>query len=206
MRPLAGVRDDVGVRAVGRDVLDRAAERAVLVGHADHDVRRDGVPRPPVSSSSMYSAWMPGATSTPDEPISCSELGVTAERQPRPSGPPIRGSVAPHDPARVRPDVGHLAAERAIVDVHRDRLVEPAPAREQLAVALGGRVPDHAEPRREVAGERHRGRADVVAGQRIGRAAQRGRVAQPLILVAHAGVERDACGTGATSRAGTPPS
>ena len=86
--------------------------------------------------------------------------------------------------------VARLRAERAVVDVHRDRLEEPAPRAEDLAAALLGRIPDQADARGEVAVEDHRVLAEPVAGERVDAAAQVRRVPQPLLLVAQAGVER----------------
>ncbi len=89
--------------------------------------------------------------------------------------------------------VADLAAERAVVDVHRDRLVEPSPVGVDLRATFLRPVVEQTDARREqLPVERHRVRAELLA-RSAGRSVFCRKpigVTQPLLFVAQAGVER----------------
>src|SRR5207248_1197976 len=82
-----------------------------------------------------------------------------------------------------------LAAERALVDVERDRLVEPAPVGIDLRATFLRPVVEEADTRRPVAAQVHGVVAELDVRERVDGVLQETRVAQRLILVANTGVE-----------------
>src|SRR5262249_46500023 len=86
--------------------------------------------------------------------------------------------------------VGHFAAERAVVDVERDRLVEPAPVRVDLRAAFLRPVVDEADARGDEVREGDGIRADRLTRDRVDRVAERLGPSEPLLLVAETGVDR----------------
>ena len=120
--------------------------------------------------------------------------GGVARAADRPSGATdLRTVAGRRRPALRRGEhllVRDLAAERAVVDVHRDRLEEPAPVGVDLRASFLRPVVEQADARRPVVLQHHRVGAEQVAGERIDRVLQEVGVAEVLLLVAQADVER----------------
>ena len=144
---------------------------------ADLEVVHDLVLEAARSTSSMYCALMPGATSTPLAPSSSFALPAVRRRVDaavavRAADARSIGPSAPHCAAgREDLAVEDLAAERAVVDVHRDRLVEAAPVARRSSSGLPSSSRRAGRCAAPVARERHRVRAELLAGQRIDRVA-----------------------------------